>query len=212
MRNHFEHYDERLDIWWRTSTNHIIVDMVVGPRGWVMDGVAESDMFRQFDPTTRDVIFWGEAFNIQRIVDEVQRLLPIAAPEAGKPHWEPPPTCLAAASSTHRHAPTPYRNARRGCTPTAYAVRRVAPDSRAKPALGWLIMRPRSHAFREAFSQSLLVKPLIAYVVWLIVVSVSFGLLGVSIYAAAPLAAGTGGAVVTVVSRALGEKEPETNK
>jgi hypothetical protein len=90
MRNHFEHFDERLDRWWDTSANHIYVDMAVGPRGRTVSGPAESDMFRQFDPTTGEVIFWGERFNLQEIVSEAERLLPIVHAEASKPHWEAP--------------------------------------------------------------------------------------------------------------------------
>lgn len=49
-------------------------------------------MFRVFDPTTADVVFWGERFDLNGIVAEAQRLLPIATREARKPHWEPPST------------------------------------------------------------------------------------------------------------------------
>jgi hypothetical protein len=42
--------------------------------------------FRQLDPTTLDVVFWGDTFNISEIVAEAQRILP---KETAKPHWEP---------------------------------------------------------------------------------------------------------------------------
>jgi hypothetical protein len=51
-------------------------------------GLADIEMFRVFDPTTFDVVFWGERFNVQAIATEVARIFPIAEREAAKPHWE----------------------------------------------------------------------------------------------------------------------------
>ena len=88
MRNHFEHFDEKLDDWWRDSERHNHVDMSIGPEGMVR-GTEEIDMFRQFDPDTGEVMFWSERFNLQEVVAEIQRILPIVNAEAEKPHWEP---------------------------------------------------------------------------------------------------------------------------
>jgi hypothetical protein len=89
FRNHFEHFDERLDEWWHTSTNHNYMDDSVMPLGSVA-GLHERDMFRIFDNQTGELRFWGDAYSIPAIIAEVQRLLPIAAMEAAKPHWQPP--------------------------------------------------------------------------------------------------------------------------
>ena len=85
MRNHFEHYDERLDKWWAESENRNHLDMSVMPSAAVR-GMADIDKFRVLDPTTGDVVFWGETFSLRQIVAEAQRLLPIATAEASKPH------------------------------------------------------------------------------------------------------------------------------
>ena len=98
MRNHFEHYDERLDTWWRESEAHNHFDISVMPPS-AMEGLADIDMFRVFDPTTGDVVFWGERFNIKAIATEAGRLLPIANAEASKPHWEEPPPSESASTS-----------------------------------------------------------------------------------------------------------------
>ena len=87
MRNNFEHFDERLDKWWAESPRHNFVDCNVMPRTAV-GGVDDSDIFRNFDPQTKDVIFWSERFNIQSIVNEIQRILPILKTETTKPHWQ----------------------------------------------------------------------------------------------------------------------------
>jgi hypothetical protein len=89
MRDHFEHYDERLDRWWENSEAHNYLDMSVMPPSMVQ-GVADGDMFRVFDPSTGDVVFWGQRFRLTALAEEAVRLLPIATAEARKPHWEPP--------------------------------------------------------------------------------------------------------------------------
>ena len=88
MRHNFEHFDERLDRWWKESSTHNHMDIVIGPSNSVA-GLAEIDKFRHFDPTTTNLIFWGEEFNLQKIVDEVQKILPKLEEEANKPHWDP---------------------------------------------------------------------------------------------------------------------------
>jgi len=86
MRNHFEHFDERLDRWWNESPHHNCVDRNLGPRSMI-DGVEDIDRFRNFDPVTTDLTFWGQDFNLQKIIDEVRRILPKLREEASKPHW-----------------------------------------------------------------------------------------------------------------------------
>jgi hypothetical protein len=89
MRNHFEHMDERIDRWWAESKQHNHADMIIGSKNTV-SGLAPIDTFRYFDPVNADVIFWGQDFNIQAIVDEVQKILPKLQEEINKPHWDEP--------------------------------------------------------------------------------------------------------------------------
>ncbi|MEA2141968.1 MAG: hypothetical protein QOI64_398 [Solirubrobacteraceae bacterium] len=49
MRNHFEHYDERLDRWWAESVAHNHLDVSIMPPSTVQ-GMDANDMFRVFDP------------------------------------------------------------------------------------------------------------------------------------------------------------------
>lgn len=89
MRNNFEHYDERIDLWWQTSTDHNHMDMgVISPLSGV-HGLAETDMFRIIDPAALEVIFWGQRFALRPTVAEALRILPIAEAEGAKPHWDP---------------------------------------------------------------------------------------------------------------------------
>ena len=88
MRNNFEHFDERLDDWYATSTNHNLLDYMIGPPSMVA-GMADTDMFRVFDPTTAELVFWGKRYPLKTIMEEVQRLRPIALAESDKPHYDP---------------------------------------------------------------------------------------------------------------------------
>lgn len=36
LRNHFDHFDERLDEWWTKSGDHNLVDCIVGPPGAIV--------------------------------------------------------------------------------------------------------------------------------------------------------------------------------
>jgi hypothetical protein len=83
MRNNFEHFDERLDRWWAKSKRHNYSDFNLGPIG----SFDEIDSFRNFDPASTDLSFWGQAFNLQSLINEVQSILPKLEAEASKPHW-----------------------------------------------------------------------------------------------------------------------------
>jgi hypothetical protein len=86
MRNHFEHMDERIDRWWAESSRHNTADLIIGPRT-VISGLEPIETFRWFDPVSKEVIFWGEGFNIRSLLSEVARILPKLQQEACKPHW-----------------------------------------------------------------------------------------------------------------------------
>lgn len=87
MRNNFEHMDERIDRWWENSKNHNIADRLIGPRNMIA-GFEANEIFRWFNPTRADVIFWGDTFNLRAIVVEAQFILPRLEEEAAKPHWD----------------------------------------------------------------------------------------------------------------------------
>jgi hypothetical protein len=94
LRNHFEHFDERLETWWRDSTTHNYIDFNLLPKTAIYNpDLTDIDWFRNFDPSTTDVYFWGEEFNVQQLINEVQRILPKLTEEANKHDWlTPKPT------------------------------------------------------------------------------------------------------------------------
>jgi hypothetical protein len=82
MRNNFEHFDERLDTWWKDSKTHNLADLNIGPANMVPFGTKE--ILRQFDPATTEVVFWSQRFNLQSVIDEVNRIVPLLRAELAK--------------------------------------------------------------------------------------------------------------------------------
>lgn len=77
LRDHLEHFDERLDHWRETSKRRNFAQDNIGPWGSIA-GIEESDVMRWFDPNARRFIFRGESFDIQELVSAIDVLLPIA--------------------------------------------------------------------------------------------------------------------------------------
>lgn len=76
MRNHFEHFDERLDRWWRDAPHHNRVE-VVGPdaRTFLDEStVSDLEIFHGYDPATGLVTFWGDQFDLPAVVKEAERI------------------------------------------------------------------------------------------------------------------------------------------
>jgi hypothetical protein len=78
LRDHLEHYDERLDEWRHTSTHRNIASDTIGPKNSIV-GLAETDMMRWFDPTTNVFRFRGEEYNLQQLAAAVDGLLALSA-------------------------------------------------------------------------------------------------------------------------------------
>jgi hypothetical protein len=119
LRNHFEHFDERLETWWRDSTTHSYIDFNLTPKTTVNNpALKDIDWFRNFDPSTTNVYFWGQQFNVQELIDEVQRILPKLSEEANKHD-------LLTAKPTPSEAPTEELRDRKNPKPvSARAVKR----------------------------------------------------------------------------------------
>lgn len=75
LRDHLEHYDERLDDWRGRSVNRNIASDTIGPRNSIV-GLADTDMMRWFDPSTNHFRFRGEEYDLQELASAIDRLLP----------------------------------------------------------------------------------------------------------------------------------------
>ncbi len=73
LRDHFEHYDERLDDWLANSPNRIFVNNVIGPRSIIGgNAIQDHEIIKLFNPETKELVFRGSPYNVQQIVNAVQ--------------------------------------------------------------------------------------------------------------------------------------------
>lgn len=89
LRNDFEHFDERVERWFQSSTHRNYVGRFVGPYSAVA-GFATGDRFQHFDPESGVVTFWDHSVQLKDVLAEVKRILPLAQAESSKPHWDEP--------------------------------------------------------------------------------------------------------------------------
>lgn len=85
FRNHFEHFDERLEKWAKSSKRQNFIDSNVGPSGVIPDFEAE-DFLRNFDTLTLTITFRGDVFHLQPVANAIRDLWQKAAIEAKKPY------------------------------------------------------------------------------------------------------------------------------
>lgn len=78
MRNHFDHFDDRLVEWWDRSTGREYVDLNICPEADVRHVPAEK-RFRHYDPLTERLTFWGDGYHLPTITAEIERIAPLAA-------------------------------------------------------------------------------------------------------------------------------------
>jgi len=85
FRNHFEHFDERLDDWAISGRNHSFVDSNVGPPGMI-GGAADSRFFlRNFDTANYAMTYRGNRYELRPVVAELETLWTVANREWRSP-------------------------------------------------------------------------------------------------------------------------------
>jgi hypothetical protein len=73
LRNHFEHYDERIDDWFKTNQSTVYIDSKIEP---FEPGISSFKQFahREYNPLTKVLIFRGEKFDIGGLLVELEKL------------------------------------------------------------------------------------------------------------------------------------------
>ena len=74
LRDAYEHFDERIDQWFRQSPRRNFADRPIGPAGMIQ-GIDPGDMFRHFNPDTKAVSVVGDKLDLQALINEVQTLV-----------------------------------------------------------------------------------------------------------------------------------------
>ncbi len=83
FRNHFEHFDERIEDWAISSKHQGFVDSNVGPSGMI-SGPDSKNYLRNFDTTKGSITFRGDEYVLKPIVDAIVELHARAVTEAKK--------------------------------------------------------------------------------------------------------------------------------
>ena len=67
IRNHFEHYDERIEDWFATKKSAVYVDQSIGPPTAIRASYPEN-VHRSYDPSTQTLAFRGEEMDLSSIL------------------------------------------------------------------------------------------------------------------------------------------------
>ncbi|BAO88898.1 hypothetical protein [Caballeronia cordobensis] len=74
LRNHLEHFDERLDLWAATSARKNLIDHAIASRS-DFGGVDDGDILRLFDPKTLVYYFRGDVYDTKAISEGINEIL-----------------------------------------------------------------------------------------------------------------------------------------
>lgn len=83
FRNHFEHFDERLEAWASESARRNIVDEGVFSPGAIV-GVDAGDYLRNYNPSSHSLTFRGDSYGIPELADSL-----IDVRQRAEPYTEP---------------------------------------------------------------------------------------------------------------------------
>ena len=76
LRDHFEHYDERVQSWAKKSKNRVLLHRNIGAKGAIVTGnIDQYANMGNLDPTTFTVTFWNKSFEIPIIIQEIEKIL-----------------------------------------------------------------------------------------------------------------------------------------
>ena len=72
-RNHFEHFDDRLEAWAISVHTHLVVDSNIGSLRSIRGGPL-SFYVRNFDPSTETLTFHDEVYELRPIINALEKL------------------------------------------------------------------------------------------------------------------------------------------
>jgi hypothetical protein len=87
LRDHLEHFDERIDHWRETSVRKNYAQDIVAPKGAIY-GLEETDIMRWYDPSRKMFMFRGEEFDIQELISAIDALRPLISAAVQKAEQE----------------------------------------------------------------------------------------------------------------------------
>lgn len=73
FRNHFEHYDERIEKWFKRKSSAVYSDLAVDPLKSIWGNVP-TNHHRKYDPLTQTLTFRGESFDLAAVLKELKEI------------------------------------------------------------------------------------------------------------------------------------------
>ena len=73
FRNHFEHYDERIEDWMSKCHTTVYSDQKIGPVAFDSSSLPQF-VHRHYDPCTKELIFRGETTSIAETLEELKSI------------------------------------------------------------------------------------------------------------------------------------------
>jgi len=73
FRNHFEHYDERIEDWFKKQSSAVYSDLAVDPFKSIWGNVP-TNQHRAYGPLTHTLTFRGESFDLAAVLKELKEI------------------------------------------------------------------------------------------------------------------------------------------
>lgn len=73
LRNHFEHYDDRIEKWFNGKSSAVYSDLAIDPLKSMRRNVP-SNHNRAYDPLTQTLTFRGESFDLAAVLKELKEI------------------------------------------------------------------------------------------------------------------------------------------
>jgi hypothetical protein len=73
LRNHFEHYDERIEKWFKGKSSAVYSDLAIDPLKSMRRNFP-ANHHRAYDPLTQTLTFRGESFDLAAVLKELKEI------------------------------------------------------------------------------------------------------------------------------------------
>jgi hypothetical protein len=73
FRDHFEHYDERIEKWLKNTASAVYVDLAIDPLPYIW-GAKLDARHRVYNPVTRTLTFRGESIDLAEIIKAIEEV------------------------------------------------------------------------------------------------------------------------------------------
>ncbi len=74
LRNHFEHYDERIEKWFEKQPSAVYRDLEINPFESIW-GITDKNKNREYNPNTQVLTFRGESIDLGVLLSELEEIL-----------------------------------------------------------------------------------------------------------------------------------------